>query len=180
MSPTMMERTGCARVRKYDSGTSSWVDVGSSTNVSDDASVSNNNFSVRLCMDGNTPYVAYQDDATKTIFVKKYDGTQWVVVGGQGIACVEGISHVSLVVKAGVPYLAFIRKAATPVMNAWKCDSPRGFAAHQIASRVLTRPGICSIVRHYAGQHERRSSLSRLALRSLGGEGHRGMPFPAL
>jgi hypothetical protein len=114
--------TTCARVKKYDSGTSSWVDVGSSTNVSDDTAVTTGNFPVRLCMDGNVPYVAYQDDATKTIFLKKYDGTAWVVVGGAGITCTDGIAHISLVVRSGVPYLAFIRKAATPVMNAWKCD----------------------------------------------------------
>jgi hypothetical protein len=113
--------TTLAKVKKYNSGTASWDDVGSVDNVSDAKAVSNTNTQVRLFMDGNTPYVAYQDDATKTIFIKKYTGSSWSLVGGAGILCSDPISYISIYVKSGIPYISFI-KNTTPIMAVWKCD----------------------------------------------------------
>jgi hypothetical protein len=60
----------------------------------------------RICLDGGTPYVAYEDD-TQHIQVLKYNGSSWGSVGVPDISHYDTGMPFGFNVYNGVPYVAF-------------------------------------------------------------------------
>jgi len=69
------------------------------------------------------PYIAYRKSAGYNVFVKKFTGGSWADVGAAspGISSASIYKTISLFVnEAGVPYIAYRDKAATPFSQSYK------------------------------------------------------------
>lgn len=68
-------------------------------------------YSQSIALDGETPYVAYIENANGAKpTVMKFDGTSWVVVGSAAFTAAE-VDEISFAVSGGIPYVAFTNKS---------------------------------------------------------------------
>lgn len=115
-----------------------WIDLGAQP-ISD-GTINSNSLSLFVASDG-TPYVAYTDTSIfgSKLSVKKYNGSSWEYVGGQGFTPNEGYNP-KIFVYNNTPYVAFsdtydVYKASVMKYNgsSWEYVGTNGFSAGKIA-----------------------------------------------
>ncbi|MGX9728877.1 MAG: thrombospondin type 3 repeat-containing protein [Candidatus Electronema sp. VV] len=127
--------SGKASVMKFNSATSSWVQVGPAGFSAGGAA---GQTSLGLALDSSsTPYIAYQDGANSNkASVMKFDGTNLVQVGPAGFSASEAY-YISLALDSGgTPYVAYQDVANSDKASVMKFDGtnwvqvgPAGFSA---------------------------------------------------
>jgi hypothetical protein len=104
-----------ASAMKFD-GTA-WSPVGAATGFSGAGAAYTS-----LAFNGSgTPYVAYQDASTtptNKATVMKFDGTNWVTVGGAGFSGAAAVYTSLAVNNSGTPYVAYQDASTTPINKA--------------------------------------------------------------
>lgn len=104
-------------VKMYNAGTGAWEPLdGNSSNLYVSAGSVNNSVSQysstprsSLAFDSNhTPYIAFGDNGNLVPFVKKFDGTSWVTVGGGAVNAAAKAVALSLVLDENdIPWLVY-------------------------------------------------------------------------
>lgn len=152
-----------ARVARYTGG--SWLPVGSSDlDVDPTRDVSG----VRVANVSGTAYVAFDQDTDGLLiggrtFVKRFDGTRWVTVGGPlNLDPAAGATSQAIGAVGGVPYVAFnqwgtsfsvksqlrVSRLEAPTCASSTVDVPHNALAHPVTlscdegvRRIVTGPG---------------------------------------
>jgi len=110
-------------VMKLDGATNRWTAVGTAGFSSSPAI-----WSTSLAVNNGVPYVAYteKDSLNGKVVVEKYDGNQWIVVGGSPAS--EGRAYLpSLTIDQGTLYVAFMdRTNYTNVVTVMRYDGAAG------------------------------------------------------
>jgi hypothetical protein len=92
---------GCGNDKKTNpEPTGTWEVVGTEGISSGEADF------ISLCLDGDTPYVAFTDEAVDNVVVKRFDGSAWVQVGDD-VSSGPGAYLGALTVSGGVPFVAY-------------------------------------------------------------------------
>jgi hypothetical protein len=121
-----------ATVKKFDSLSVDWVDVGAPGFSAGGA------VDLSFAFDSGTPYVAYTDYANSSkLSVMKFNGTNWVNVGAPGFSL--GTAYVpSIAFDSGTPYVAFEDVANSGKVSVMKFNGTNwvnvgspGFSARQ-------------------------------------------------
>lgn len=104
-------------IKKYDAGTNTWLPLeGNSANLYVSAGSINNSVSQysstprsSLVFDSNhTPYIAFGDNGNLVPFVKKFDGTSWVIVGDSAVnPAGKGVALSLVIDENDLPWLVY-------------------------------------------------------------------------
>jgi hypothetical protein len=119
-----------------------WGDVGSAGFSSGTASY------LSMCMDGSTPYAAYQDAGNSDkATVMKYDGTNWITVGLSGFSS-GAAPGLSMDLDGGTPYVVYSDGANSDKATVMKYDGTNwvivgsaGFSAGSVAHTSINMNG---------------------------------------
>ena len=99
--PKSITGLGCLRVKRFDYGTSNWVDVGAQPVSEGEVQLPS------IFVDNGVPYVAYQDFTKGThLSVKRFAGENWIDVGDPSITK-SGVQRNDIYVYDGIPYVAY-------------------------------------------------------------------------
>ncbi|WP_171056287.1 hemoblobin-interacting domain-containing protein [Paenibacillus sinopodophylli] len=110
-------------IKKYDGSNWSSLDVGSNVQIPLDGK---GLFS--LAVYNNKPYIAYSDKANgNRLTVKSYNGNDWDLLGVSGFSQ-DPVSHISLVISKGIPYVAYRNEFPFFVRGLGWTFAPSGWA----------------------------------------------------